>query len=139
MYTPEDQHYRTFGAPGSPKKSPSLLCFLHFIYYDRDSAMEGHDIEKRDSHLDKGSDQHLETREGQHHDPEEDQEYQNTGTGPLKLDPKGLPLIPQPSDSPNDPLNWSRRRKYAIVLLSAITAFFGSFQLAVATELLSPI
>lgn len=88
-------------------------------------------MERKESQLDKGSDHQVELREGPHHDAEEEQEYQQTGSGPLKLDPQGLPLIPQPTDSPNDPLNWSRRRKYAIVLLSCITAFFGSFQLAV--------
>ncbi|KAJ7739364.1 MFS general substrate transporter [Mycena metata] len=47
-----------------------------------------------------------------------------------KLDHKGLPLIPQPSDDPEDPLNWSRGQKYVIVCISAIVAFFSSFALA---------
>ena len=42
----------------------------------------------------------------------------------LKRDPKtGLVLIPQPTDSPNDPLNWSTKRKiWQLILLSFITA-----------------
>ncbi|KAF7358685.1 MFS general substrate transporter [Mycena sanguinolenta] len=43
----------------------------------------------------------------------------------LKLDHHGLPLIPQPSDDPEDPLNWSRIQKYIIVFISALIAFFG--------------
>ena len=35
-------------------------------------------------------------------DREEEQEYQREGQGQLKLDADGLPLIPQPTDSPND-------------------------------------
>ncbi|SSD61973.1 probable Protein HOL1 [Saccharomycodes ludwigii] len=43
----------------------------------------------------------------------------------LKTDPKsGIILMPQPSDSPNDPLNWSPFRKYFhFALMSFITAF----------------
>lgn len=42
----------------------------------------------------------------------------------LKRDPKtGLVLMPQPTSSPNDPLNWSPFRKFAqLTLLSFITA-----------------
>jgi hypothetical protein len=31
----------------------------------------------------------------------------NVNSGALKVDKYGLPLIPQPSDDPADPLNWS--------------------------------
>lgn len=42
----------------------------------------------------------------------------------LKKDKNGVLLIPQPSDSPNDPLNWSKLRKGVHFLLMAfITAF----------------
>lgn len=42
----------------------------------------------------------------------------------LKKDKDNVVLIPQPSDSPNDPLNWSKTRKVSLfVLLSFITAF----------------
>ena len=40
----------------------------------------------------------------------------------LKLDKRGLPLVPQPSDHKDDPLNWSAGLKYWIVILmSAFT------------------
>ncbi|KAJ7264475.1 MFS general substrate transporter [Mycena haematopus] len=48
----------------------------------------------------------------------------------VKLDHKGLPLIPQPSDDPEDPLNWSRTQKYIIVCISSLVAFLGTFALA---------
>ncbi|KAJ7225197.1 major facilitator superfamily domain-containing protein [Mycena rebaudengoi] len=47
-----------------------------------------------------------------------------------KLDHKGLPLIPQPSDDPEDPLNWSRRQNYLIVAITSLVAFMGTFALA---------
>lgn len=41
---------------------------------------------------------------------------------PLKKNDKGIILLPQPSDSPNDPLNWSTPRKmWHFFLLSFIT------------------
>ncbi|KAK7063372.1 MFS general substrate transporter [Favolaschia claudopus] len=49
---------------------------------------------------------------------------------PVKLDHHGLPLIPQPSDDPEDPLNWSRSQKYIIVAIASLVAFFGTFALA---------
>lgn len=45
-------------------------------------------------------------------------------TGRLKTDKHGVVLIPQPSDSPNDPLNWSKWRKFLhFGLMAFITAF----------------
>lgn len=38
-------------------------------------------------------------------------------TAILKLDKHGLPLVPQPSDHKDDPLNWPTAQKYYIVLL----------------------
>lgn len=46
-------------------------------------------------------------------DREEEQEYQREGHGKLKLDGDGLPLIPQPTDSPSD--------------VSSLTQYSGSF------------
>ncbi|XBW35695.1 hypothetical protein QEN19_001266 [Hanseniaspora menglaensis] len=41
----------------------------------------------------------------------------------LKLNSNGIILMPQPSDSPNDPLNWSKWRKYwHFALMAYITA-----------------
>jgi MFS family permease len=40
----------------------------------------------------------------------------------LKLDKRGLPLVPQPSDHKDDPLNWPVWQKYyVVVLMSAFT------------------
>ncbi|SCV03584.1 LAMI_0H09340g1_1 [Lachancea mirantina] len=42
----------------------------------------------------------------------------------LKKNDEGVVLIPQPSDSPNDPLNWSKNRKlWHLALMAFITAF----------------
>ena len=45
------------------------------------------------------------------------------GTAPLKLDRHGLPHVPQPSDHPDDPLNWSLWKKWYIVILVSTLAF----------------
>ncbi|KAF2745935.1 MFS transporter-like protein [Sporormia fimetaria CBS 119925] len=44
-------------------------------------------------------------------------------------------LIPQPSDDPNDPLNWSKTKKWAIM---AIAAYGATLYAAVLAPLLSP-
>lgn len=47
-------------------------------------------------------------------------------------------LIPQPSDDPNDPLNWSHYKKHAILFVIAAAAFlpdYGSATGAVTLEL----
>ena len=48
----------------------------------------------------------------------------------LKLDSHGLPLVPQPSDDPNDPLNWPYRKKIMILVMMTISAFLASCSLA---------
>lgn len=48
---------------------------------------------------------------------------------PLKLDKHGLPMVPQPSDHKDDPLNWSTTQKYWIVVLMSaftLTSTFGA-------------
>jgi hypothetical protein len=49
----------------------------------------------------------------------------------LKLDKHGLPLIPQPSDDPSDPLNWPQWLKIAILLQASTMALLGPFNQAV--------
>ncbi|KAJ7598968.1 MFS general substrate transporter [Mycena floridula] len=49
----------------------------------------------------------------------------------LKLDGHGLPLVPQPSNDKNDPLNWPWGKKMIVLTIMSILAFFGSFNLAV--------
>lgn len=55
--------------------------------------------------------------------PDSESDLKST-TSRLKTDKYGVVLIPQPSDSPNDPLNWTKWRKYLhFGLMSFITAF----------------
>lgn len=43
----------------------------------------------------------------------------------LKLDKHGLPLAPQPNNSPADPLNWPYWQKLYIVLLVSLLSFIA--------------
>jgi hypothetical protein len=36
-------------------------------------------------------------------------------------------LVPQPSDDPEDPLNWSWRKKHITLFIVALSAFCGDF------------
>lgn len=48
--------------------------------------------------------------------------------GNLKLAKDGhTVLVPQPSTDPNDPLNWSWRRKHLMLAVVSLTAFLGDF------------
>lgn len=50
----------------------------------------------------------------------EDQNISGIDSGLLKHDPSGeIVLVPQPSDSPNDPYNWSRTKKELFTLTFA--------------------
>jgi hypothetical protein len=49
----------------------------------------------------------------------------------LKLDSSGLPLVPQPSDDPRDPLNYSMRTKIGILILVSLVAMNTPWNLAV--------
>ncbi|KAJ7590079.1 MFS general substrate transporter [Mycena floridula] len=49
----------------------------------------------------------------------------------LKLDKHGLPLIPQPSNDPSDPLNWPQWLKVAILLQVSALALLGPLNQAV--------
>lgn len=55
----------------------------------------------------------------------DDSSSNHTGK-PLKKNSKGIILLPQPSDSPNDPLNWSFTRKmwhfFVVSFITALTA-----------------
>lgn len=46
---------------------------------------------------------------------------------PLKLDPRGLPLSPQPTDDPKDPLNWNRWLKLMVLAEVSIFSFLALF------------
>ena len=47
-------------------------------------------------------------------------------------------LIPQPSDSPHDPLNWSRTRKHVILFIISATAFLPDYGSATGAVTLLP-
>ncbi|KAI9663201.1 MAG: hypothetical protein M1821_008249 [Bathelium mastoideum] len=42
---------------------------------------------------------------------------------PIKLDRHGLPLVPQPTNHPSDPLNWPYFQKVYVALLVSLLAF----------------
>ncbi|KIN08655.1 hypothetical protein OIDMADRAFT_175426 [Oidiodendron maius Zn] len=46
---------------------------------------------------------------------------------PLKLDANGLPLVPQPSDRTDDPLNWPRWYKYYVLTVLCLLGFIVQF------------
>ena len=38
----------------------------------------------------------------------------------------GITLVPQPSADPRDPLNWSQRKKYTILIIYCLAGFAGT-------------
>ncbi|KAJ4298949.1 hypothetical protein N0V90_004192 [Kalmusia sp. IMI 367209] len=55
----------------------------------------------------------------------------------LKLAPDGhTVLVPQPSDDPNDPLNWSSTKKHALLIVLSITAGLGDYSSAAGIPLI---
>lgn len=55
----------------------------------------------------------------------------------LKLAPDGhTVLVPQPSDDPNDPLNWSSTRKHALLIVLSVTAGLGDYSSAAGIPLI---
>ena len=59
--------------------------------------------------------------------------------GDLKLAPDGRTiLIPQPSDDPNDPLNWSPFRKHLVLIIISMTAFLPDYGSATGAVTLLP-
>ena len=55
----------------------------------------------------------------------------DTASQDLKLDQHGLPLVPQPSQWKDDPLNWPRWLKWAVLIQVSFMAFLGPFNAAV--------
>ena len=47
-------------------------------------------------------------------------------------------LVPQPSDDPNDPLNWSETKKNLVLFTISVAAFIADFQAAVGAADLVP-
>lgn len=57
----------------------------------------------------------------------------------IKTAPDGKTvLIPQPSDDPQDPLNWSTWKKTMILYIVALTAFTGDYGSAIGAITLLP-
>jgi MFS family permease len=56
----------------------------------------------------------------------------------LKKSPEGIVLIPQPSDDPRDPLNWSVWKKRTVLIMLAITAFTCDFSAAIGSPAIIP-
>ena len=53
----------------------------------------------------------------------EDLSHVETKEPALKLDKHGLPLVPQPSDHEDDPLNWPKIQRIYVVLLISVLGF----------------
>lgn len=68
-----------------------------------------------------------------------DQSSDNDEGGTVKLAADGhTRLIPQPSDDPNDPLNWTWRKKHIMLFVIAVASFlpdYGSATGAVTLQL----
>ncbi|KIY02001.1 uncharacterized protein Z520_02139 [Fonsecaea multimorphosa CBS 102226] len=61
------------------------------------------------------------------------------GTADLKLDKHGLPLVPQPTDRKDDPLNWSPWLKFFILLQVSFLAFLGPMAGAIVNPAFVPL
>jgi hypothetical protein len=57
---------------------------------------------------------------------------------PLKKSARGDVLIPQPTDDPEDPLNWSRWKKAAILLVIGVNAATSDYSAATGASALIP-
>ena len=53
--------------------------------------------------------------------------YNDGAAGLKKTSDNAIVLIPQPSQSPDDPLNWNARRKQYIVAVVAFLAFLPDY------------
>lgn len=65
----------------------------------------------------------------QYYDDPQRPQYAADGVTGLKMDTSGpvpIILVPQPSDDPNDPLNWPLWRRDLITFLLSLTAIFGT-------------
>ncbi|EXJ68585.1 uncharacterized protein A1O5_08379 [Cladophialophora psammophila CBS 110553] len=61
------------------------------------------------------------------------------GASDLKLDKRGLPLVPQPSDRRDDPLNWSPMLKLFVLLQVSWLAFLGPMAGAIVNPAFVPL
>lgn len=64
---------------------------------------------------------------------------EEAGVGTAKLAKDGRTrLIPQPSDDPNDPLNWSTTKKHIILFIIAFASFLPDYGSATGAVTLIP-
>ena len=56
----------------------------------------------------------------------------------LKTDRKGYVLIPQPSDDPHDPLNWSRWKKAGILFVVIVNSFTSDYSTTTGASAILP-
>ncbi len=54
-------------------------------------------------------------------------------------DQKDIVLVPTPSADPNDPLNWSPRRKYLALICALLYTWFNGMALSVVYSVLVPL
>ena len=64
--------------------------------------------------------------------------YGISAESPLKKSGDGKVLIPQPTDAPEDPLNWPRWKKAAILIVLAANAFTSDYSAATGASALLP-
>ncbi|KJA28812.1 hypothetical protein HYPSUDRAFT_211467 [Hypholoma sublateritium FD-334 SS-4] len=62
-----------------------------------------------------------------------------SGPSAIKLDGGGLPLIPQPTNSPTDPLNYPNWLKYAILGQVSLLAFVSTLNVAIINPAVVPL
>lgn len=77
------------------------------------------------------------------HEFREDEGYiidaEEVGLEGVKLAKDGTTrLIPQPSDDPNDPLNWSQNKKHLMLFIVSLTAFLPDYGSATGAVTLIP-
>ena len=53
----------------------------------------------------------------------------------VKLDKRGIPLVPQPTSDPLDPLNWSSWLKILVLLQVSLLAFLALFSASLIVSL----
>ena len=60
-------------------------------------------------------------------DSESKHVHSNSSQADVRLDKKGIPLVPQPTSDPLDPLNWSLWLKMLVLLQVSLLAFLALF------------
>ncbi|KAF8911596.1 major facilitator superfamily domain-containing protein [Gymnopilus junonius] len=72
-------------------------------------------------------------------DPSSGLDKDSSASEEVELDPNGLPLLPQPSSSPYDPLNYPNWLKYAILAEVSLLAFLATLNVAIINPAVVPL